>query len=168
MIRNLVTFVMTPYREAAAQCYRSQDGFSADCAQTNETALKYLDWKLQQKQEQIDAVYAFVSDKAQEGFKQFCNIFADTSYPIMDVPLTDNGKLSGALPSIAKMFDFVQEYVQQHKEDTIRMHVDMTGGPRHASMIMIALLQMLRYQGIETGMSFILTLAQRLWKMQRI
>lgn len=152
MIRNLVTFVMTPYREAAAQCYRSQDGFSADCAQTNETALKYLDWKLQQKQEQIDAVYAFVSDKAQEGFQQFCNIFTDTSYPIKDVPLTDNGKLSGALPSIAKMFDFVQEYVQQHKEDTIRMHVDMTGGPRHASMIMIALLQMLQYQGIETGM----------------
>lgn len=152
MVRNLVTFLMSPYREMTAKRYQSQDGFCADCAQTNETALKYLDWKLQKQHEQIDAVYAFVSEDAKSGFPNFCNIFAARPYHIQEVPLMNNGNLSGALPSIAKMFDFVQEYVQHHKADKIRMHVDMTGGPRHASMILIALLQMLQYQGIETGM----------------
>lgn len=150
---NLVTFVMSPYRNhAEAHTYHSDDGFCETCRQTSETALKYLEWKLQQQGETIDAVYAFVSDDVQAGFSDFCELFAGASYPIHSVVLENNGSLQGALPSIMRMFDFVKQYMQTHQDDAVRMHVDMTGGPRHASMIMLALLQMLQYQGIESGM----------------
>ena len=150
---NLVTFVMSPYRNhAEAHTYYSDDGFCDTCRQTSETALKYLEWKLQQQGEIIDAVYAFVSDDVQAGFSDFCELFAGASYPIHNVVLENNGSLKGALPSIIRMFDFVKQYMQTHQDDEVRMHVDMTGGPRHASMIMLALLQMLQYQGIKGGM----------------
>ena len=50
------------------------------------------------------------------------------------------------------MFDKLQAYKEKNPDDTVVIHVDMTGGLRHASMLMLALIRMLKYIGMELGL----------------
>ena len=47
-----------------------------------------------------------------------------------------------------KMMKF---YHAQPKEDTVTLHVDLTGGPRTAIMLMLAIIRLVAYQGIQIG-----------------
>lgn len=159
MIRNIVIFVMSPFSpngQEKVYAYKGED-FSVSCLHTNETVLKYIDWKLSHDKayagQRLDAVYAFVSDAVRESsFNRFCALFPDREYEIQPVLLVNNGDLYGSMESIIGMFDVMQAYSTAHAGDDICVHVDMTGGPRHASMLLLALLQLLKYRGIETGM----------------
>lgn len=42
-------------------------------------------------------------------------------------------------------------YHAQPKEDTVTLHVDLTGGPRTAIMLMLAIIRLVAYQGIQIG-----------------
>lgn len=163
-IHNLVMLVMSDFHDHSREVtYHCPDGFCATGTQTNESPLKYIQWKLQQETnppgQKIDKVYAFVTDKVEEkdengksSIDKFLALFPEP-LPMETEKLADNGHLSGAMSSIIKMFDLVQAYQQQFPNDLIRVHMDMTGGPRHDSMLMIALLQMLKYKAhIQTGM----------------
>lgn len=157
MVKNVVLFIMSLYREDSLKKeYTDERGiFKADCQHTNETALKYIAWKLAQNGRQIDAIYAFISEQVREySLDKFKELIKDEYYKemIVDVPLYNNGELKGSFRSISTMFDVLQAYMEENADDRIVIHVDMTGGLRHASMLMLALIRMLKYIGMELGM----------------
>lgn len=152
MSKNIVIFVMSPFaNNPALNTYSGANGFCEECVHTNETAIKYIDWELSRDGEKIDKVYAFVSqDVKRNHYCRFMELFANKNYPIAEVELYNNGDLQGSFIAICKMFDVIKNDMGAVMSDTI-FHIDMTGGPRHASMLMLALLNMLRYYDARVG-----------------
>lgn len=152
MGKNIVIFVMSPFRNNSFISYsdRNRD-FQETCEHTNEVSLKYISWKLKQDNKKIDAVYAFVSEEVQNDLERFKNLFRDYDYYIKAIPLYNNGNLSGSFRSISAMADILQDYINNNQAD-VCIHIDMTGGPRHAVMLMMALIQMIKFTGAKVGM----------------
>lgn len=152
MGKNIVIFVMSPFRNNSFISYsdKSRD-FQETCEHTNEVSLKYISWKLKQDNKKIDAVYAFVSEEVQNDLERFKNLFRDYDYYIKAIPLYNNGNLSGSFRSISAMADILQDYINNNQAD-VCIHIDMTGGPRHAVMLMMALIQMIKFTGAKVGM----------------
>lgn len=152
MKKNIVIFVMSPFRNNSFISYsdRKRD-FQESCEHTNEVSLKYISWKLKQDNKKIDAVYAFVSEEVQNDLERFKSLFRDYDFDIKAIPLYNNGNLSGSFRSISAMADILQDYINNNQAD-VCIHIDMTGGPRHAVMLMMALIQMIKFTGAKVGM----------------
>lgn len=152
MGKNIVIFVMSPFRNNSFISYsdRNRD-FQESCEHTNEVSLKYISWKLKQDNKKIDAVYAFVSEEVQNDLERFKSLFRDYDFDIKAIPLYNNGNLSGSFRSISAMADILQDYINNNQAD-VCIHIDMTGGPRHAVMLMMALIQMIKFTGAKVGM----------------
>lgn len=152
MGKNIVIFVMSPFRNNSFISYsdRNRD-FQETCEHTNEISLKYISWKLKQDNKKIDAVYAFVSEEVQNDLERFKSLFRDYDFDIKAIPLYNNGNLSGSFRSISAMADILQDYINNNQAD-VCIHIDMTGGPRHAVMLMMALIQMIKFTGAKVGM----------------
>lgn len=152
LTRNIVIFFMSIFRDnAVSTVYSDESGlFKAECLHTNETALKYIEWKLASANERIDAVYAIVSKEvAGSGFQRFKEIFKDRDFKIVPVPLQDNGSLEGSFSSICDMYDMLEKELAGNCR--IRVHLDMTGGFRHSNVLMLAMLRLMQYAGAESG-----------------
>ena len=52
---------------------------------------------------------------------------------------------------VADIADAITDYAKNFSGEIIRVHADMTGGFRHASMMMLSIMQLLKYRGIEIG-----------------
>lgn len=152
MGKNIVIFVMSPFRNNSFISYsdRNRD-FQETCEHTNEISLKYISWKLKQDNKKIDAVYAFVSEEVQNDLERFKSLFRDYDFDIKAITLYNNGNLSGSFRSISAMADILQDYINNNQAD-VCIHIDMTGGPRHAVMLMMALIQMIKFTGAKVGM----------------
>ena len=68
---------------------------------------------------------------------------------------SDRGDVSTALKKnilqTAAIADAVMKFAQENSEAKIIIHADMTGGFRHASMLMLSIIQLLKYRGAEIG-----------------
>ena len=51
----------------------------------------------------------------------------------------------------AEIADAVMKFARENSPATIKIHADMTGGFRHASMLMLSIIQLLKYRGVEIG-----------------
>ena len=64
----------------------------------------------------------------------------------------ENTDIQGPMETVTKMAQMIQDYVKNlSKEDEVRLHVDMTGGMRHASMMMLVLTRLIQYTGVKIG-----------------
>ncbi len=157
MNKNIVIFVMSPFREDAKPIeFTGANGFKAVCTQTNETAVRYIDYRLKQEGEHVDAVYIFVSDEAKKGLPALKEVFKNSGLDFNEqtyheVSLYNDGNMQGAFKSICEMFSDLQKYINDNADDEITAHIDTTGGPRHASMLMMVLIQMLKHSHVKTG-----------------
>ncbi len=151
MSKNIVIFFLSLFGKEESKIYTDETGkFKEKCLHTNETGLKYLEWKLKEKNEEINSVYAIVTPQAEkDALEKFQNIFANKSYSINSVPLRANNDLSGSFKTVCDLYDVLQK--EMSSEDSVIIHADMTGGFRHSSMLMLALLQMVQYSGAEVG-----------------
>lgn len=153
MTKNVVIFFMSPYKNVfRSSHYTDVSGaFSADCTQTNETALKYIKWKLAQQGEVIDAAFAFVSKAvAENDFKRFSIQFYKDPFRIRAIDFDERSTIDGSFHSINIMFDKLKE---RYGSDTdVVIHMDLTGGFRHSTVLMLALLQLLHYEGYKVGL----------------
>lgn len=153
MTKNVVIFFMSPYKNVfQSSHYTDVSGeFSAKCTQTNETALKYIKWKLAQQGEVIDAAFAFVSEAvAENDFNRFCRQFYNEPYRIRPIDFDERSTIEGSFHSVNIMFDKIKE---RYGSDTdVVIHMDLTGGFRHSTVLMLALLQLLRYEGYMVGL----------------
>lgn len=157
MSKNIVIFVMSPFRDDAKSIeFTGASGFKAVCRQTNETAVRYIDYRLRQEGQHIDAVYIFVSDEAKKGLPALKEVFTSSGLDFgeqtyHEVSLYNDGNMQGAFKSICEMFTDLQKYIDDNTGEEITAHIDTTGGPRHASMLMMVLIQMLKHSHVQTG-----------------
>ena len=153
MSKNFVIFSMSPFRGNKTFKFTADNSkFIVETTHTNETALKYIDWKLKQQNQQIDDVFAFVTDEVYaKDLSKFKELFQDYNFTIHDVPLLNNGDLQGSFASISTMFNVLEKHIDHDPSDIV-IHFDMTGGLRHGAMLMLALIQMLNYRGFKIGM----------------
>ena len=141
--------------------------------QTNESALKYL---LHNKRKEnsafkLDKLFFFKSPEMENTFKestisslnvfeeQMCDYINKTSIPITWDPETINyidcgdiDYIDNLKDSIIDMSQAIMEYYKsKSSDDRVILHVDLSGGPRTAIMLMIAIIRLVAFQGIEIG-----------------
>lgn len=151
MSKNVAIFVMSTFSGRPAIEYNDKDGiFNEMCEHTNEAALKYISWNLKQDNKNLAAAFGFLTAEAQKDFPRFQALFTDYDFNIEQVPLYNNGDLTGSFKSICQMFDVLRGYINENEEVVI--HIDITGGPRHSVMLMLALIQMIKFSGAKIGM----------------
>lgn len=166
MTRHIALFVVSPYRENELEktwvCNGQGERFIQTCRQTNETAIRYLQWYLEKEDSQLDCAFALVTKE--EGGEKFTELFdtvlgkipGDNGEPdksrLITVELSKGGGLQGAFESACKLVDELKKYLGSYDEmKNVTVHFDMTGGPRHDVMLLMALIQLLRSYGITIG-----------------
>lgn len=153
MPKNIVIFFASPYKnDAAAYTYTDTTGkFTASCVQTNETALKYISWRLQQHNESLAAAYAFTTEAVcNNDFRRLVRQLQPASYTIQPIYFDENSTIEGSFHSINTMFDALRQAYGIY-EDVI-VHMDLTGGFRHSTVLMLALVRLMKYAGYKIGM----------------
>ena len=151
-------------------------GDIGDCGVTNESAVRHL---LLSKEDgrniSLDKMFLFATKKVQEPIE------IEQPSPDVDPSVTHFGyfkkRLTDVLPCVEEsgfievvpydarmpisetrrfvleMAERIMDYAEAKKAqgDTVVLHADLTGGPRHAVMLMFAVMRLLQYNGIEIG-----------------
>ena len=154
-------------------------GENYDCIQTNESALLYLQRQVQRKYHQsLDFIFLIVSGTVENGLIPTNDIFAPcrhvdflkarlkshfsrgagAGFPLPVIrcePYDENASPEECNIAIARIADKVEEAVRQtsadKKDEVVRLHADMTGGYRNASMLLLSMMELLKYKGMEIG-----------------
>ena len=141
--------------------------------QTNESALKYLlhDKLIENPTFILDKLFFFKTPELVDTFKESdistLNIFEEqmNNYiNTMHIPLTwnedtinyidcgDIDDINNLKDSIIDMSQAIMSYYKElPAEDNVILHVDLSGGPRTAIMLMIAIIRLVAFQGIQIG-----------------
>ena len=158
MARHIALFVISPYPDnEPIKTYHDQSGlFEQNCKQTNETALRYFQWYLDKKYGQkLDCAFALAinDDKEKEGLERFKRLMKDIGVDLKTVDLAEHGSLQAAFASACQLVTELQAYISSKREKmkNVIVHIDMTGGPRHDVMLLMALVQMLKSYGLTIG-----------------
>lgn len=148
--------------------YTRANGTVFDVVQTNETAICYLEDKLHAMQEHIDCIFYFSTTSVQNEMLNFVDnqgreqtqtheaIFLQRlkqQYPHINcvaVPFDDNADTYASIRQTTDMSDKIMTHFREQgwNTDDIVVHVDMTGGLRYASMMMLAVMQFMKYRHI--------------------
>lgn len=68
------------------------------------------------------------------------------------VAYDENGTADDSLDCVLTMAEAVRDYVSELPEGTeVTLHVDLTGGMRHSNMMMIVLMRLIEYSGVQVG-----------------
>ena len=87
----------------------------------------------------------FLKARLIKEFPHFADRFVEIEYNDASDSLEEN------ILQIAEIADAVTAYAKNFPDCKIRVHADMTGGFRHASMLMLSIIQLLQYRGVEVG-----------------
>jgi len=139
------------------------------CDQTNEASVKYLMRKLAVSSEKIDRIFAFSTKKTQEDIrytdaeghtvqKKQRDIFEENiiaEYPVLEgcityVDFDENCDSRDMVKYVLKMASTMDEFMGDEVADWV-VHSDLTGGMRHAAILMMSVLHLLKYRGIKIG-----------------
>lgn len=141
--------------------------------QTNESALKYLlhNKRKENSSFKLDKLFFFKSPEMKNTFKesnissldvfegQMCDYINDRDIPITWDPETINyidcndiDYIDNLKDSIIDMSQAIMKYYKSKpSDDKVILHVDLSGGPRTAIMLMIAIIRLVAFQGIQIG-----------------
>lgn len=178
---NIMLLFLTPFRfdQREYHCrkpteFQSKNG-EIYGVQTNEAPLRYIYWKLRQVNEHLDRVFIFATPDTnkqgwvyyydgQKKFQNTCEYLHDVitaDFPEMDnsfelISYDDDKPVNDSIQEITDMAQHIHRYVDDlgiTAADTV-VHADITGGFRHATMMMMSLVQLLRYDGFKMGNVF--------------
>ena len=151
-------------------------GAIGDCGVTNESAVRHLLLsKDGDRNISLDKMFLFATEKVQEpieieqpspdvalgvthfGYfkKRLTDVLpcVEESGFIEVVPYDARMPISETRRFVLEMAERIMDYAEAKKAqgDTVVLHADLTGGPRHAVMLMFAVMRLLQYNGIEIG-----------------
>lgn len=138
--------------------------------QTNESAIVYVERML--GAESVSKIFLIASDSVKTQKVAPENEFGDVThleflqlrigkecpqladkFSVHDYSESDDGldALKTNILQTAEIADAVMKFANKQAADEIIVHADMTGGFRHASMLMLSIIQLLKYRGIKIG-----------------
>lgn len=139
--------------------------------QTNEAAIVFAEWKIN-PENSLAKIFLIASDRVKCEKILLDNEFGDVThleflqrritkiFPYLSDKFSvhdysDTGDNFSALEKnilqTAEIADAVMNFARENPADEIIVHADMTGGFRHASMLMLSIIQLLKYRGVEIG-----------------
>lgn len=151
----------------AISLYKREDGSQVPCVQTNESAVRFTAEKLQHQGEQLDCLFYFSTRKTQEVIHYMDTsgqryaltheaLFLKRIRPLVSsfirIDYDEKSQTDESIRQIMEMADSVRSFIanQHWNPEEVRLHADLTGGFRHASMMMLSVMQLLKYRGIQT------------------
>lgn len=112
--------------------------------QTNETGIRYL----QDNGIYLDTIFAFVTKEAEEqAFPHLESNFRSVKFENVEADFDDDAY--ACMHRMAEMMKKLKKYKQENPD--VKVHMDFTGGPRNASMLLLALFQLLKHDGFDLG-----------------
>ncbi len=134
--------------------------------QTNESAVVYVERML--GSDSLSKIFFITSDKVKNDFvaaetefgkikhidflkRRILKEFPYLKDKFVEQDYSDDRDLEKNILQIAEIANAVTNYAKNFPTEKIIVHADMTGGFRHTSMLMLSIIQLLRYRGIEIG-----------------
>jgi len=170
-VKNILLFFLSDIHlkketnEFVTSEYDGKDGAVFECIQTNEPAVDYMMSCLNNR---LDALFYFSTKKTKEKLavtengETFINTHVEwfqkrilQKYPMLassfhSVDYDEDKDTEESIRQVTAMTEQVKQYVDESEDKDIRIYADMTGGFRHASMMMLSVMQLLnQYQGIK-------------------
>ena len=170
-MKNLLLFFLSDIHlndktgEFRISRYVGYKGREYECIQTNESAVDYLMDYLDDK---LDALFYFSSKKTKMELDVNVNGVSDTKthvewfqeringkHPVLKdsfhgVDYDEDKDTDESIRQVTEMTEQIKGYLDHSEDKDIRIYADMTGGFRHASMMMLSVLQLLdQYKGIK-------------------
>lgn len=146
-------------------CYRINDA-DVMTEHSNESAVRELAAYLQKRSQKIDKIFLFSSQATKkllknanmttvDFFKRRIKEFVPAEN-IITVDYDESNSMNAALPDIGEMGKSIlaeAEKIQREQgaDCPITIHADMTGGMRNASMMMLGVMRLLNFSGLQMG-----------------
>lgn len=151
--------------------YPDIQGLPYEAIQTNESAIIFVQRKLGEENH-LSKIFLIASDFVKTAKAPPENEFGDVThleflrrritkefpqleekFSVQDYSEEGEGstKLEKNILQIAQIADAVTDFARQNSDCRIKVHADMTGGFRHTSMLMLSIIQLLKYRGVEIG-----------------
>lgn len=149
--------------------YGNIQGREYSAIQTNESAIVFVERKLEAAGDSLSKIFLIASDyvknnpvPAENEFgnvthleflkrrvtKEFPHLSERFSIEDYSEEGKDPTKLERNILQIARIADAMTEFA---KGAELTVHADMTGGFRHTSMLMLSIIQLLKYRGVKIG-----------------
>lgn len=158
---------LNPDRTLSFSRYKNPDGMMIYCVQANESAVRRTADVLQKQGERLDCLFYFSTKQTQEEisyideigdertmtheamFRERVQSFAAHCIGIdYDESIRNEESIRRALSMADIMGTFME--AQSWQPEDVELHVDVTGCFHHASMMMMAVMQLLKYRGVRT------------------
>lgn len=153
------------YNSKDPSCYRINDA-KVMTEHSNESAVRELAAYLQKRSQKIDKIFLFSSQATKKLLKKADMTTVDffkrrikefvPAENIITVDYDESNSMNAALPDIGEMGKSIlaeAEKIQKEQgaDCPITIHADMTGGMRNASMMMLGVMRLLNFSGLQMG-----------------
>lgn len=156
--------VVSDYRLKNPIYYKDIQGAPFSAIQTNESAIAYVERMLNKKSDMLSKIFLIVSDKVKTEFAvneithlEFLKQRLVKEFPQLENKFSEqdysegNENLEKNILQIGEIANAVTDYAKNFPAEKIIVNADMTGGFRHTSMLMLSIIQLLKYRGVEIG-----------------
>lgn len=155
--------VVSQYRVQNPITYPDIYGSEYIAIQTNESAVVFVERK-----NPLSKIFFITTNSVKNNFAPPENEFGEVTHleflkrrllkefpqlegKFFEIDYNDNAGLEKNILQVAEIADVIQNYAKNFPQEKLKVHVDMTGGFRYASMLMLSIIQLLKYRGIEIG-----------------
>ncbi len=132
---------------------------------TNESAVRYLAKK---KNAPPDKIFYFASQKVQGNIENYNggkishvdyfknritkDVVGNVEEVMEPCEFNENADIQQTMDTVIEMASKIQKYIGTLSNSTeVTLHVDMTGGMRHASLMMLVITRLIQYSGVKIG-----------------
>ena len=155
--------VVSAYRVQNPIIYPDIHGKEYISIQTNESAVVFAERK-----NPLSKIFLIATNAVKNNFAPAENEFGEVTHlnflkrrllkefpqleeKFFEIDYSDDVGLEKNILQVAEISDVIQNYAKSFPKEKLKVHVDMTGGFRYASMLMLSIIQLLKYRGIEIG-----------------
>ena len=138
--------------------------------QTNEAAVRALAYEVKKQNSKIEQIFIFISEKLKEElqigsetkkqkdwfFTRLDEVDVELKGRVEEIYYNEGRTINENIKTIADTVEKIKDYAKQSKIDlsNITLNADITGGPRHSIMMMMGIIQLLKYYKVNTGKIF--------------